>query len=75
MAKAKIAITLEESTLRKVKAEVRARRAAPVSAYISQAVESRAQGDSMERLIAEMKRERGEPPREAQQWARRVLGF
>lgn len=74
MSKAKIAITLDEGTLRKVRAAVRAHRAASVSAYISQAVAKQTRDDSMERLIADLKRERGEPPRKAIEWAKRVLG-
>jgi hypothetical protein len=74
MPKEKIAITLEASTLAQVKDLVRSRKAASVSAYISDAVAARLEADSMGELVKELVREQGQPSRGARAWARKVLG-
>lgn len=73
MSKEKIAITLDEATLQKVRAEVRARRAPSVSAYISRAVAEQLEDDALTRLVAELKRAHGAPSKEDRTWARHVL--
>jgi hypothetical protein len=74
MPKEKIAITLEASTLARVKQQVRARKSASVSAYISDAVAARLEADSMGELVKELVREHGQPSKGARAWAREVLG-
>jgi hypothetical protein len=74
MSKSKIAITLEAATVAKLKARVRSGRSPSVSAYISKVVSESLESDSMDALIADMKKERGEPSPEAKAWARKVLG-
>jgi hypothetical protein len=74
MPKTKIAITLEADTVAKVRAQVRSHRAPSVSAYIGRAVADSLESDSMARLVEDLKRERGEPSKEAKKWARAVLG-
>ena len=71
--KAKIAITLEPRTIARVRAQVRARKAPSVSAYIAGAVTAKLEEESMADLVEEMIRERGEPSREAKAWARKIL--
>jgi hypothetical protein len=70
----KIVITLESSTLARVKDQVRSLKAASVSAYISDAVAARREADSMGELVKELVREKGQPSKEARAWARKVLG-
>ena len=73
MSKEKIAITLEAATIAEVRAQVRSRRAASVSAYISGAVTSQLESDAIARLVEELQREQGRPSKEARAWARAVL--
>lgn len=73
MSKAKIAITLEVSTLAQVRAEVRARRGRSVSAYISDAVNARLESDAIARLVEDLRSTHGRPSPKARQWARAVL--
>ena len=74
MSKAKIAISLEAATVARVRARVRAHQAPSVSAYIASAISERLEAESMAGIVEELRRERGQPSREAKAWARRVLG-
>ena len=74
MSKAKIAITLEPSTIARVRAQVRSHRSSSVSAYIAGAVSARLESESMARLVEDIQREHGRPSRKAKEWARAVLG-
>lgn len=74
MPKEKIAITLEASTVAKLKAEVRARHVPSVSAYISRVVDESLESDALDRLVAEYRALHGRPSKKANAWARRVLG-
>jgi len=73
MSKEKIAITLEATTIAEVRAQVRSRRAASVSAYISGAVSAQLESDALAHLVEELRAEHGRPTKEARAWARAVL--
>jgi len=73
MTVAKIAITLPRPLLAKVRRAVHGGRAASVSAFVTQAVESRVKEDSLQQLLNELKAEHGEPTKEDRAWAKRVL--
>jgi Arc/MetJ-type ribon-helix-helix transcriptional regulator len=57
----KIAISVPEQTLARVRRAVRKGRAASVSAYITAAIEDRAKLDDLETLLAEMLQASGGP--------------
>jgi len=73
MTAAKIAITLPQPLLAKVKGAVKRGRASSVSAFVSEALEARVREDSLAGLVRELIAEHGEPSRKDRAWAERVL--
>ena len=71
--KRKIAVSVPEELVAHVEEEVRAGRAASVSAYVSEALAEKAKGDELLVLLDRMDEELGKPSQEAEEWARRVL--
>lgn len=74
MTAAKIAITLPPPLLTKVRQAVKRGRASSVSAFVSEALESRVREESLAALLADLIEAHGEPTPEDKAWARRVLG-
>ena len=74
MSKEKIAITMEAATIAQVRAQVRSRRSASVSAYISNAVAAQLESDAIARLVEDLRRVHAKPSPGAKAWARAVLG-
>ncbi|MDQ3757359.1 MAG: ribbon-helix-helix domain-containing protein [Actinomycetota bacterium] len=73
--KRKIAVSVPEELVARVEREVHAGRAASVSAYVSEALAEKAKVDDLVAALDEMDREFGKPAKEADEWARRVLGL
>ena len=73
MTTAKIAITLPEEQLARVRREVRAGRADSVSGYIVRALEQQERRESLRELLDDLIRQHGKPGREEVRWARRSL--
>jgi Arc/MetJ-type ribon-helix-helix transcriptional regulator len=74
MTAAKIAITLPQEQLARVRLAVRRGRAASVSAYIAGALARQDREESLADLLRDMIAEHGKPTRKEVTWARRVLG-
>jgi Arc/MetJ-type ribon-helix-helix transcriptional regulator len=73
--KRKIAVSVPEDLVARVEGEVRAGRAASVSAYVTDALADKARHDQLADVLVEMDRELGKPSKKDQAWARRVLGL
>ena len=73
MTKAKIAITLPEEQLARVKQAVQRGDAGSVSAYIVQALSEKEQVESLSALVDQLIAEHGEPSRRAKAWARKAI--
>jgi Arc/MetJ-type ribon-helix-helix transcriptional regulator len=73
MTAAKIAITLPEEQLARVRRAVRAGKAASVSGYITQALAEQERQESLQTLVRDLIAEHGEPTRQEAAWARRAL--
>jgi Arc/MetJ-type ribon-helix-helix transcriptional regulator len=69
----KIAITLPEQQLVRVRRAVRAGRADSVSGYISRVLAEQEREESLSEIVRDLIAEHGEPSREDKAWARRVL--
>jgi Arc/MetJ-type ribon-helix-helix transcriptional regulator len=73
MTAAKIAITLPEEQLARVRRAVRAGRASSVSGYIASALEQQERQESLRELVADLIAQHGAPTRKEAAWARRAL--
>ena len=73
MTASKIAITLPQEQLARVRGAVRRGRASSVSAYIANALDHQDREESLAELLNELVVQHGEPTMEERQWARRVL--
>ena len=73
--KRKIAVSVPEELVARVEEEVNAGRAASVSAYVSEAVAEKTRADDLVAVLDDMDRQLGKPSKEAEEWARRVLGL
>jgi Arc/MetJ-type ribon-helix-helix transcriptional regulator len=71
--KRKIAVSVPEELVAHIEREVKAGRAASVSAYVSEAVARMAGDNELIRVLDQMDEEYGPPSKEAEEWARRVL--
>jgi Arc/MetJ-type ribon-helix-helix transcriptional regulator len=73
MTTAKIAITLPQEQLTRVRRAVRSGQAESVSGYIAQVLAEHEQRESLQQLVDDLVREHGEPTKKEQAWARRAL--
>jgi Arc/MetJ-type ribon-helix-helix transcriptional regulator len=73
MTAAKIAITLPEAQLARVRRAVRSGQAESVSGYIAQVLEEHEERQSLRQLVDELVEAHGEPTKEERAWARRAL--
>jgi Arc/MetJ-type ribon-helix-helix transcriptional regulator len=73
MTTAKIAITLPERQLARVRRAVKAGRASSVSGYIAQALAEQERAESLHALVQDLIAEHGEPKAEEWEWAKRAL--
>ena len=73
--KRKIAVSVPEQVARRVAVEVRAGRAASVSAYVTDALERMGRHDQLAEVLERMDQELGRPSARDGAWARRVLGL
>ena len=73
MTTAKIAITLPEQQLARVRRAVRSGQAESVSGYIAQVLEEHEHRESLQQLVEDLIEEHGMPTKEEQAWARRAL--
>jgi len=73
MTAAKIAITLPEEQLARVRRAVRSGQADSVSGYIARVLEEHQQRESLQKLVEDLIEEHGEPTQEERAWARRAL--
>jgi len=70
----KVTISVPAARLARARAAVASGRAASVSAYVDQALAEKEERISLDAVLDAMDRELGPPSREAEAWARRVLG-
>ncbi len=73
--KRKIAVSVPEELVAEAEAAVEGGRASSVSSYVSDALTQKARNDRLIAVLDEMDRELGPPGREAEAWARQVLGL
>lgn len=73
MTVAKIAITLPRDQLARVQRAVRRGRADSVSQYIARALVEQDREESLRALVRDLVAQHGEPTREEEAWAKRVL--
>jgi hypothetical protein len=73
MTVAKIAITLPERQLARVRSVVRSGGADSVSGYITRVLEEQEQEESLRDIVRDLISEHGEPSREERAWAKRAL--
>jgi len=73
--KRKIAVSVPEELVAHIEREVTAGRAASVSAYVSEALAVRTNDDELIAVLDEMDQLYGKPSKEAEEWARGVLGL
>jgi Arc/MetJ-type ribon-helix-helix transcriptional regulator len=73
MTAAKIAITLPEEQLARVRRAVRDGRAASVSGYIHQALAEQERRESLDSLVRDLIAAHGEPTQSEVAWAKRAL--
>lgn len=73
MTAAKIAITLPQEQLARVRRAVRAGRADSVSGYIARVLADEERQESLRDLLRELVERHGEPTQEEKAWAKRVL--
>jgi antitoxin ParD1/3/4 len=71
----KVTITLPEEQIADARRAVADKRAASVSAYVSEALASHARESVIEQVLAAMIAEGGEPSAEDDAWARAALGL
>lgn len=69
----KIAITLPEPQLARVRRAVRAGKAESVSGYITRALEEQEREESLREIVRDLISQHGEPTREDKTWAKRAL--
>ncbi len=69
----KIAITLPEQELARVRRAVRAGRADSVSGYITRALAERQREESLQALVRDLVTQYGEPTAKETAWAKRAL--
>lgn len=74
MTAAKIAITLPQEQLARVKRAVRTGAAESVSGYIAAVLAEHEQRESLDRLVQDLIQEHGEPSKKERAWARNALG-
>lgn len=72
--KRKIAVSVPEELVAHMEREVKAGRAASVSAYVSEAVGRMAGDDELIRVLDQMDEEYGPPSEEVMAWAKHALG-
>ncbi len=75
MQKKRITITVRREVLRAAERQVRRGRARSVSAWVDAAMEQQARLEDLAALLSEMAAERGPTSKEAERWARDVLGL
>lgn len=73
--KGKIAVSIPEPLLRRVRSEVRSGRTPSVSAYVSEALAEKTRRDELVALLDELDADLGPPSERQMRWARRVLGL
>jgi len=73
MTAAKIAITLPEEQLARVRLAVSSGQAESVSGYIAQVLEEHEQRESLQKLLEDLIAEHGAPTKKERAWARRAL--
>jgi Arc/MetJ-type ribon-helix-helix transcriptional regulator len=69
----KVAVSMPEELLKKVKKEVHSGRAKSVSAVVVRALAGQLENDELGRVLAEMDVKYGPPGKEAEAWAKKVL--
>jgi Arc/MetJ-type ribon-helix-helix transcriptional regulator len=74
MTATKIAITLPEEQLDRVRRAVRAGRAESVSGYITRVLAEQEREESLRELVQDLIAQHGEPSREEKTWTKRALG-
>jgi hypothetical protein len=70
----KVTVSVPAARLARARAAVAAGAAASVSAYVDQALAEKEERLSLDSALDAMDRELGRPSRDAEAWARRVLG-
>jgi Arc/MetJ-type ribon-helix-helix transcriptional regulator len=73
MTAAKIAITLPQQQLARVRHAVRTGQAESVSGYIKRVLEEHDEKESLQRLVDDLIEAHGKPTKKEQAWARRAL--
>jgi Arc/MetJ-type ribon-helix-helix transcriptional regulator len=73
MTAAKIAITLPEKQLARVRRAVRSGQAGSVSGYIARVLEEHEERESLQKLVLDLVEQHGKPTKEERAWARRAL--
>ena len=74
MTTAKVALSMPAEVLRLAKKEVAAGRAKSLSSFVAEAVDEKLRRDELADILDTMDAEYGRPSKEAQTWAKRVLG-
>jgi hypothetical protein len=75
MHKKRITVTVRREVVRAAELQVKRGRARSVSAWVDAAMEEKARLEDLAALLAEMASERGHASKEAEKWARGVLGL
>lgn len=75
MKRSKIAVSMPSNLVSRVRRAVARGQAPSVSAYVTQAIEARAENDELMELLQQLDRKHGKPDPEATRWARQVLGL
>lgn len=73
MTAAKIAITLPQAQLARVRRAVREGQADSVSGYIAQVLAQHEERESLHKLLEDMEKMYGKPTKEEEAWARRAF--
>ncbi len=74
MTAAKVAVTIPAEVLKLARQQIKAGRAKSLSALVSEAVGEKVRRDQLLEILDEMDARRGKPSKEAERWAKRVLG-
>lgn len=74
MTAAKVAVTIPADVLKLAREEIKAGRAKSLSALVSEAVGEKVRRNQLLEVLDEMDARLGKPNKEAERWAKRVLG-
>lgn len=74
MTAAKVAVTIPADVLKLAREQIKAGRAKSLSSLVSEAVGEKVRRDQLLEILDEMDARSGKPNKEAERWAKRVLG-